>query len=283
MSTKKLLDDFASRAIFNTLTNPLDADIKPVTLYTPSRKVVDSQGRYSVRIDLFNSKPELFYGYFYNLQPIPRLQDSYIAGSGYTNYIYTIKDFQRHDIVSTSMFYFGFVTYNLNKVYSLFVEDNYEKIVGIFKGYFKRGFFPSEIENYFPHFPKCNLFKSTYYCDTGSDGAFKERCKDDLYARLVYGTTRRVRKRIQFSKCIALTDDEYTQIKDLMVDICIKVNIFLLMVGYSMHRLGSMPAESNFYTGFEEDVIREETEQCHSHPEEEACSSSQEDHQSDQQ
>ena len=279
MKTKEILEGFASKAIFKCLTAPAMADYKPLSLYLPARKTIKSKRYYSKLIAPFDGKIEGTYNYFFNLKPLPIMRKFYVQGKYFTDsFVYTMKETQRHDIVNNSVFYFGHVTYFFNKVCSLFVEENYEDIVALFGEYFKKGFAPEDVENYFPNFPKCTLLGNTHYYVAGNEKAFISKIDDNVRSRLEPGTRRRLYRDLKFAKCIAVTEYEHQHLRSEFPYIMYKVNLYLLMLGYSMHEMGVLDKNSRFYIGFKSG----ETERCQRLQEVTAYSSSQEDHQSDQ-
>jgi hypothetical protein len=190
MSTKEILETVASVAIFQSLNHISLTDIKPISLYLPRRKKITSSGYYT-EVQPFTGKPEATYSYFYDIGTLPEMLPLYTENR-YTSdrYVYTFKEEDRHFIVRNSVFYFGHVTYNLNKAYSLFVEGRHQDVVDMFASYFKKGFIPEEVENHFPRFPCCTLLDKTFYDSAGSEEAFRHNVRRVLDYTFCAGPTR---------------------------------------------------------------------------------------------
>ena len=151
MNTKKYLERFASVSIFESLSNPMGTDIEPFTLYLSKRKFIVSRGRwYEAILSHFEGKVEEVYSYFFNISNLPKLRtfDLNSAPAG-TSHIYTWKEPQRDYLMRNSVFYYGHVTYNFNKVCALFLEENWKGMYEILKSYFKKEFSPDQLQNYF--------------------------------------------------------------------------------------------------------------------------------------
>jgi hypothetical protein len=279
MSTKEVLEDFASASIFECLSNPMMSDFKPLPLFLPSRKFIPTQGYYA-EIEPFTGTPEVIYSYLYNLKSMPKMHSFYTSNQYYRDsHVVTLKDYQRHDIVRNSVFYFGHVTFNFNKVCSLFMEHKYDAILEIFKAYFKKGFKVEDLSDHFPNFPECALLGRTSWDLAGSPGAFATKVQRDVEDRASRGVRRRLHADLKFSKCIGITEYEHRAIRDQFPDILAKVSKYLLMIGYALHVTEQLPEGARFYRGF----IREESEQYHRPQEAMTCSSSLTEHRSDQQ